>query len=665
MAQQQQPQYQMPAQLPVQMPGPVGPSSPAQAAPSPGAQAFYQPAAKRQRLSPDPRSQPTSPYTQSPYGPTPSTAAPPSSLPPAHSSHFANISQPPTYQGPYSNGHTTPALSHPSPYSQPPTYNPNAPPVSNVHAMPSHSPHQPHPPHPTNVPTSNQFPNNYSMPPQQQQQQQQQHQQHGAGAMGPPSKPAERDNVNDDQMDVLANAGVDLRAEESFAMSFHTGSFNSQPAFNQAGLNATGHGFTQFGPGDAGSFYGSGPANQPGAPIDKATQDQIQKKTADQAWADAAYKLAMSRQHELKHPHVHVGALWNKMDKIAKENGLVLNTDNGKMPQLKLPSEFPSEIKIETRTGPDGALVVANTTFLPQDTALADQLALMSLATNQRIRILLEETIAIVKSRRVGSHGVIPSEWSDVAASSTSAAGTVVPEGAPRTGWESAVSPGTNPTNDPASAAGRLPTPVSEGTKTPTGTVTMTNELIKSLREAANVERNFEEKRLAKRQGRPTDGTVARSGSAAPGTPGTVAPEPSTKPLTKKEREKQDKGKQNLVDSHAQANATTATFLFGGKKKNKYSWMDSGGGSGASTPGRTSMQAPGTPGGIGGGVVEKVRLTADGKNRMGGFREDKDGGRLVQLRDFLAVLENDGREKKTLQRTYAWLEGPKPKPTVA
>ncbi|OBT56620.1 hypothetical protein VE04_01683 [Pseudogymnoascus sp. 24MN13] len=30
MAQQQQPQYQMPAQLPVQMPGPVGPSSPAE-----------------------------------------------------------------------------------------------------------------------------------------------------------------------------------------------------------------------------------------------------------------------------------------------------------------------------------------------------------------------------------------------------------------------------------------------------------------------------------------------------------------------------------------------------------------------------------------------------------------------------------------------------------
>jgi len=500
--------------------------------------------------------------------------------------------------------------------------------------------------------------------------------------MGPPLKPVEKENVNDDQMDVLANAGVDLRAEENFAMSFHTGSFGSQPAFNQPGVNLTGHGFTQFNPGDAGSFYGAGPANQPGVPTDKATQDQLLKNTAEAAWNNAAFKLAMSRQHELKHPHVHVGALWAKMDKIAKENGLVLNTEqSGKMPQLKLPSEHPSEIKLRTIKGPDGALVVAGGTFLPPDTALADQCALMSLATNQRVRILLEETIAIARSRRLGSHGVIPSEWTDVAAPSTSAAGTVVAEGAPRNGWESAVSPRTNLANgtssriyidrimlifaDTLTTAGTLPTPTSDGTKTPTGTVTMTNELIKSLREAANAERNFEEKRLAKRQGRSVDGVaVARTGSVAPGTPGSVAPEPSTKPLTKKEREKQDKGKQSLVDSHAQANATTATFLFGGKKKNKYSWMESGASSSVSTLGRINTQVSGISGGLG-GAVEKQRLTADGKNRMGGFREDKGGGRMVQLRDFLAVLENDGREKKTLQRTYAWLDAPKPKPSLA
>jgi hypothetical protein len=188
--------------------------------------------------------------------------------------------------------------------------------------------------------------------------------------------------------------------------------------------------------------------------------------------------------------------------------------------------------------------------------------------------------------------------------------------------------------------------------------------LVKTLREAANTERAFEEARIAKRQGRPVDG-ILRTGSVVPGTPGSVAPEPSAKPLTKKEREKQDKGKQSVADSHAQANATTATFL-GGKKKNKYSWMDAGAGSGAGTPSRINTQGlPGTPGGSIGGMVEKQRLTADGKNRMGSLREDKEGGRLIQMRDLIAVLESDGHERKALQSAYAWLDTPKPKPTQA
>ncbi len=181
----------------------------------------------------------------------------------------------------------------------------------------------------------------------------------------------------------------------------------------------------------------------------------------------------------------------------------------------------------------------------------------------------------------------------------------------------------------------------------------MTNELIKALRESASKEREFEEKRLAKRAARLANPTAI---PGTPATPGSIAPESGAKPLTKKEREKQDKGKQSLVDSHAQANATTATFLFGGKKKNKYSWMDSGGASGASTP-RASLDG----GGILGGPPEKVRLTQDGKNRMGGFREDRDGGKYVQLRDLVTVLEHDGREKGALQRIYPWLDAPKPK----
>ena len=263
--------------------------------------------------------------------------------------------------------------------------------------------------------------------------------------MGPPSKPAERDNANDDQMDVLANAGVDLRAEESFALSFHTGSFNSQPIFSHTGPNATGHAFAQFNPGDAKSLYGAGPANQPGQPTDRATHDELQKKAADKAWADAALSLARSRQHELSRPHVSVTTLWSRMDKIARENGLMLNTEGGKMPQFKLPSDFSSETRIQTAVGPQGAMTVTGGRFLPADTALADQLALLSLATNLRIRTLLEDAVALARGRRTGSHGVVPTQWAEVSAPSKVSSSTIMSDEVARGGWESAVSPRTNP----------------------------------------------------------------------------------------------------------------------------------------------------------------------------------------------------------------------------
>jgi hypothetical protein len=275
-----------------------------------------------------------------------------------------------------------------------------------------------------------QFQNSQSVPPQ------------AVGMMGPPSKPAEREN--DDQMDVLANAGVDLRAEESFAMSFHTGAFNSQPIFSQNGPNPTGHGFTQFSHGDAGSLYGAGPANQPGQTTETLSQEELQSRAAEKAWADAALNLARSRQHELSRPHVNVATVWKTMDRIAKENGLHLNTDNGKMPQLKLPTTFDASMRIQTSVGPYGAMTATGGRFLPADTALADQLALMSLATNLRIRTLLEDAVALARGRRTGSHGVVPKDWADVSIPSHISSGTLVADDNQRNGWESAVSPLTN-----------------------------------------------------------------------------------------------------------------------------------------------------------------------------------------------------------------------------
>lgn len=169
-----------------------------------------------------------------------------------------------------------------------------------------------------------------------------------------------------------------------------------------------------------------------------------------------------------------------------------------------------------------------------------------------------------------------------------------------------------------------------------------------------------------KRQARLTGGDgTSRAGSVVPGTPGSVAPEPSAKPLTKKEREKQDKGKQSVADNHVAANLTTQKFLFGTKNKNKYSWMTGGGGggSGASTPARLTTQGlPGTPGAASSMVPEKQMLTTESSKKWGMHREDrKDQPLIVEMRDLIAVLENDGRDVKVLQDIYAHLEHPRAK----
>lgn len=206
---------------------------------------------------------------------------------------------------------------------------------------------------------------------------------------------------------------------------------------------------------------------------------------------------------------------------------------------------------------------------------------------------------------------------------------------------------------------------MSEGAKTPGG-LKYGNEVVSALRNAALKERDFEEARLRRRNSRLTGEATPRQGSVVPGTPGSVAPEFPEKAPTKKEQKKKAEAKVNEAASHLAANVTTAQFLGGGSglfgKKKKYSWMTGGGPtSGTSTPGRIMTQGlPGTPAGA---VVSAVpdRLTSDGARRLGTWREDKEKGMGIQIRDWVAVLEDDGREKRALQRAYAWLDQSEPK----
>jgi len=189
------------------------------------------------------------------------------------------------------------------------------------------------------------------------------------------------------------------------------------------------------------------------------------------------------------------------------------------------------------------------------------------------------------------------------------------------------------------------------------------------LLEDGKAERDLEEIRLRKRQRRSEKGTesevVSRSASAAPGTPGVVAPEPEKVP-TKKELKAKSQAASKLAEQNTttSANRTSLAFLggFGSKKKGKqYSWMQAA--SGASTPNRA--QTPGAP------VTPSVtgaprptapsRLTLDGRQRFGVFREDAEKGKNIQLRDWVVALEGDGNDLKALQAAYDKLDASNPK----
>jgi hypothetical protein len=193
------------------------------------------------------------------------------------------------------------------------------------------------------------------------------------------------------------------------------------------------------------------------------------------------------------------------------------------------------------------------------------------------------------------------------------------------------------------------------------------------LREAARVEREFEEQRLKKRLEReraaPAGTAGSRAASVIPGTPGSAAPEPVEKAPTKKEMSKKKAATaQSDADNHKLANATTATMLgTGGRgmfgKKKTYGWMQQGAGSGSSTPamimaekarGVSVTPAPVEP-------VPEPKLTGNAARRLGEWRDNGEKGRGVQMRDWVTALELDGRDKQALQRAYTMLDDAGPK----
>lgn len=261
--------------------------------------------------------------------------------------------------------------------------------------------------------------------------------------MGPPMKPTNEHDPN--HTDILTGTGIDLREEEAYSQSQFTFSQNATGTQSMALSNKI---YSPYVAGPAEALYGSGLASQPAEHPGEISQEEWERKVAEEAWHVAAERMALSRQAELANPFSLPKIMQEKMRKTVQHSGLRMNFSRaGDMGPLKTYMYKDLQASAATRASNGQAMIVTNGTALPQSALVVDQLILLSLATKQRTEQLLEEVVRLARGRQTGSSGFVSPEWIDSAVPANAADGTIVstePE-APRIGWESAVSPRTNP----------------------------------------------------------------------------------------------------------------------------------------------------------------------------------------------------------------------------
>lgn len=346
------------------------------------------------------------------HSPAPST---PTALPPPPTQPHQAQQQ--FNRPPYTNGHTPTLPPFPHPH-------PNQPPTPTMSGPPTPLPGTPGTPGATPYVSASFAPPGGQQP--------------ATGAMGPPpAKDRPQRTYEYEVTDSLLGTGVDIREEENALAEYYAGSFGQDSR----------SGFPANAPGSRGSFYGAGPANQPGAPATTG-QKEYEAALAEQRWNESAAKLSAARALEHSDPFLQLANLHARAEKCARQYNLDLNLDTKTQPVQKSrnPADYPvaPKVSVTTREGPDGTMVSVYGSVLPPDSYLIDQLALLSIATKHRVRELLEDADQIAITRQQTSHGVIPSDWADSAVPLDSA-GLPVNDGEATKAVESGANGSSNP----------------------------------------------------------------------------------------------------------------------------------------------------------------------------------------------------------------------------
>ena len=244
--------------------------------------------------------------------------------------------------------------------------------------------------------------------------------------MGPPSRPLDKPTDMNELSDVLAGSGVDLKEEEAALYHFNNVSHqqngtviaaNPVPAFTSSGLNGTTmsmfpiqgtfNTLSQNMPGDRASFFGAGTFNQP------AVQYQSIEERADEELARAQRRKAERRQYHLNDPFLYAATIQRSLSK--QSHYLQVTIPKSGLFSSNYQSVQPTQLIV---AGPDKNEVlttVRGQDLIHSDAPLAEIITLLSLATQERLRAVVEDTATLAKARRAGSHGIVPLDFLGIA----------------------------------------------------------------------------------------------------------------------------------------------------------------------------------------------------------------------------------------------------------
>ena len=149
-------------------------------------------------------------------------------------------------------------------------------------------------------------------------------------------------------------------------------------------------------------------------------------------------------------------------------------------------------------------------------------------------------------------------------------------------------------------------------------------------------------------------------GGSGPGTPGYLgeqAPDIDTKKSGKAgDPKKAAASKATEAQQHAATTKTMNMALgLSGAMGKKLSWMTKGADTGPTNPFLPKVNTNASGSKAPGSNANGISTGLPRSRVFGEFREDKETGAGIQLRDIVSVLENDGKEKKALQRAYGKL----------